>query len=174
MAEIEVHTGHHHAEDDPVGKRVGFQVGLIGIVLAVVTIAAHRQHTDAVIHRTEANDQWAYYQAKKVREHVSEVGGEIEALVDPAKAEAAEQLFGKQRAKYKSDAEEITQLADSKDHATERAEALALRFDLGEGFLELGLVMSSLYFLGRRQMFPIAGGLSALIGLAISFSALLI
>ena len=174
MAEIEVHTGHHHAEDDPVGKRVGFQVGLIGILLAVVTIMAHRQHTDAVIHRTEANDQWAYYQAKKVREHVSEVGGEIVALVDPAKAEAAEQLFGKQRAKYKADAEENKPLAESNDHGTERAEALALRFDLGEGFLELGLVMSSLYFLGRRQMFPIAGGLSALIGLAISFSALLI
>ena len=174
MAEIEVHTGHHHAEDDPVGKRVGFQVGLIGILLAVVTIMAHRQHTDAVIHRTEANDQWAYYQAKKVREHVSEVGGEVVGLIDPAKAEVAEQLFGKQRAKYKADAEEIKQLAESKDHATERAEALALRFDLGEGFLELGLVMSSLYFLGRRQMFPIAGGLSAGIGVLLALSTLLL
>jgi len=174
MAEIEVHTGHHHDDGDLVGKRVGFQVGVIGIVLAVVTIAAHRQHTDAVIHRTEANDQWAYYQAKKVREHVSEVGGEIVALVDPAKAEAAEQLFGKQRAKYKADAEEIKQLAEAKDHATERAEALALRFDLGEGFLELGLVMSSLYFLGRRQMFPIGGGLSAAVGVLLALSTLLL
>ena len=67
-----------------------------------------------------------------------------------------------------------TQLAEAKDHATERAEALALRFDLGEGFLELGLVMSSLYFLGRRQMFPIGGGLSATVGVLLALSTLLL
>ena len=136
MAEIEVHTG-HHAEDDPVGKRVGFQVGVIGIVLAVVTIAAHRQHTAAVIYRTEANDQWSYYQAKKIREHVSSVAADLVSVLDPSKA------------------------------------AAALRFDLGEGFLELGLVLSSLYFLGRRPMFPLAGGLAAVVGVATALSALL-
>jgi hypothetical protein len=173
MAEIEVHT-HHPAQDDPVGKRVGFMVGLIGIVLAVVTIAAHRQHTGAVIHRTEANDQWSYYQAKKVREHVSAVGSDIVALLDPAKADAAKQLFDKQRSKYAADAEQIKKLAEGEDHATEHAEALALRFDLGEGLLELGLVLSSLYFLGRRALFPVAGGTAALLGIAIALSALLI
>jgi len=173
VAEIEVHT-HHPAHDDPVGKRVGFMVGLIGIVLAAVTIAAHRQHTAAVIYRTEANDQWSYYQAKKVREHVSAVGNDIVALLDPAKAEAAKQLFDKQRNKYASDAEEIKTKAEHEDHATEHAEALALRFDLGEGFLELGLVLSSLYFLGRRAMFPVAGGLAALAGVLVALSALLL
>jgi Domain of unknown function (DUF4337) len=173
MAEIEVHTGHHHADDDPVGKRVGFQVGIIGIVLAIVTIAAHREHTSAVIHRTEANDQWSYYQAKKIREHVSAVADDMVGILDPSKAEAAKQLFDKQRAKYVADAEEIKSKAEAKDHETEHAEALALRYDLGEGLLELGLVLSSLYFLGRRALFPVAGGLSAVLGLLIALSALL-
>jgi hypothetical protein len=173
MAEIEVHTG-HPAGDDPRGKRVGLQVGIIGIVLAVVTIAAHRQHTAAVIHRTEANDQWAYYQAKKIREHVSAVGTDIVTLLDAAKAPAAHALFDPQRAKYAADAEDIKKLAEGEDHATEHAEALALRFDLGEGFLELGLVLSSLYFLGRRPVFPTAGAVSAVLGLATALSVLLL
>lgn len=173
MAEIEVHTG-HHGEDDPVGKRVGFQVGVIGILLAVLTIAAHREHTAAVIYRTEANDQWSYYQAKKVREHVSEVGADVVGLLDPAKADAARQVFDKQRAKYAADAEDIKKQAEHEDAAMGRSEALALRFDLGEGLLELGLVLSSLYFLGRRRMFPLAGGIAALAGIVVSLSALLV
>ena len=172
MAEIEVHTG-HHAEDDPVGKRVGFQVGVIGIVLAVVTIAAHRQHTAAVIYRTEANDQWSYYQAKKIREHVSSVAADLVSVLDPSKAAAGHELFDKQSKKYLADAEDIKGKAEAQDKKTEHAEALALRFDLGEGFLELGLVLSSLYFLGRRPMFPLAGGLAAVVGVATALSALL-
>lgn len=173
MAEIEVHTAHHDSSD-PVGKRVGFQVGVIGILLAVTTIAAHRAHTEAVIHRTEANDAWSYYQAKKVREHVSAVGSDVVALIDPSKAAAAKELFDKQRAKYVADGEEIKKDAEAKDHAMEHAEALALRFDIGEGLLELGLVLSSLYFLGRQKFFPVAGLVSAVSGLLIAGSALLL
>lgn len=174
MAEIEVHAGHHHGEDDPLGKRVGFQVGIIGILLAVTTIAAHRAHTEAVIHRTEANDAWGYYQAKKVREHVSAVGSDVVALIDPSKAAAAKELFDAQRAKYVADAEQIKKDAEAKDHLMEHSEALALRFDIGEGLLELGLVLSSLYFLGRQKFFPVSGLVSAGVGLLVAMSVLLL
>lgn len=173
MAEIEIHHGHGH-DDDPLAKRVGIAVGVIGIVLAVTTIASHREHTAAVIERTQANDQWAYYQAKKVREHTSDVGAQlVRALgTDAAKTEAAGKAFDGARAKYQGDAKEIQEKAEHFDHASERAEFFALRFDLGEGFLELGLVLTSLYFLGRQKLFPIAGGLAAITGAVIAVSAL--
>ncbi len=64
MAEVEIHTDHEHPNDE-FGRRVGVMVGIIGIILAVVTISSHRAHTAAVIHRTEANDQWSFFQSKK-------------------------------------------------------------------------------------------------------------
>ena len=87
MTEIEV-TPEHAA--DPNTRRVGILVGVVGIFLSVVTIASHRAHTQAVIHRTESNDQWAFYQAKKIRENTSEVALTLlESLVsEPAKAAA--------------------------------------------------------------------------------------
>jgi len=174
MAEIEIHHEHAHDDHDPLGKTVGLMVGVIGILLAVVTILAHREHTGAVIHRTEANDDWAYYQAKKIRIHTDEVGIQLLGALgtDPAKVTAATEKLEGARAKYEKDAEEIKQKAEESQHETDRAEQLALRFDLGEGFLELGLVLSSLYFLGRQRLFPLAGGLSAVIGLAVAISAL--
>ena len=173
MAEIEIHHEHGH-DDDPTTKRVGLMVGIIGVVLAVVTIAAHREHTAAVIDRTAENDQWAYYQAKKIREHTSEVGHELALALgtDAAKVAAAADKLAAMAAKYKGDAEEIQHKAREEHEATERAEHRALRFDLGEGFLELGLVLSSLFFLGRQRVFPLIGGCSAVIGLAVALSAL--
>ena len=107
MPEIEV-TPEHAA--DPNTRRVGILVGVVGILLSVVTIASHRAHTEAVIHRTESNDAWAYYQAKKIREYTSEVAVTLlHALsAEPAKLEAPVQKLESARAKYAADAEKIT------------------------------------------------------------------
>ena len=175
MAEIEIHHGGEPAAD-PGAKRVGLMVGVIGVVLAIVTIVAHREHTKAVIDRTEANDAWAYYQAKKIREHVSAVGAEIVRAVgsESPRVELAVGKLEEQSKKYIADAEQAKAEADHKDDETKRSERLALRLDLGEGFIELGLVLSSLYFLGRQRMFPLAGGGAALIGALTAASALLL
>ncbi|MEP6884123.1 MAG: DUF4337 family protein [Gammaproteobacteria bacterium] len=165
MPEIEV-TPEHAA--DPVSRRVGILVGAVGIFLSVVTIASHRSHTDAVIHRTESNDAWAYYQAKKIREYSSDVALTLVQTLgmDPAKSEAAEKKLEAARAKYVSDAEEIQKEAKAKDKESDHEEARALRFDIGEGLLELGLVLCSLYFLARKSFFPIFGVVSAIAGTA--------
>ena len=46
MAEVEIHTSHEHG-GDAFTKGVSVMVGVIGIVLAFVTIASHRAHTAA-------------------------------------------------------------------------------------------------------------------------------
>jgi len=164
MPEIEV-TPEHAA--DPDTRRVGILVGVVGIFLSVVTIASHRAHTEAVIHRTEANDQWSYYQAKKIRENTEEVALSLmQSLGDATKTDAVVHKLEAARAKYASDAEKIQEDARAKDKETEIEERRALRFDIGEGLLELGLVLCSLYFLARKVFFPVFGVLSSIAGTA--------
>ena len=173
MPEIEVKPEH---AADPNTRRVGIMVGVVGIFLSVVTIASHRAHTQAVIHRTESNDEWAYYQAKKIRENTSEVA--VTVLQTPgcgsrqdrgagAEAEAA-------RDKYAADAEQIQEDAKRKDEESDVEERRALRFDIGEGLLELGLVLCSLYFLARNGFFPIFGVLAAAAGTAMGILGFLL
>jgi Domain of unknown function (DUF4337) len=165
MPEIEV-TPEHAA--DPNTRRVGILVGVVGICLSVVTIASHRAHTEAVIHRTESNDQWSYYQAKKIRENTEEVAlALVQALgPDPGRSEAMTKKLDSARAKYAADAEKIQEEARAKDEETKIEERRALRFDIGEGLLELGLVLCSLYFLARKTFFPVLGVLSSIAGVA--------
>jgi hypothetical protein len=165
MPEIEVKPEH---AADPMTRRVGILVGVVGILLSVVTIASHRAHTQAVIHRTESNDAWAYYQAKRNREYTSEVALTLLHTLgtEPAKLEPPVQKLEAARTKYAADAAKIQDDANAKDDETKIEERRALHFDIGEGFLELGLVLCSLFFLARNNFFPIFGVLASAAGTA--------
>jgi uncharacterized protein DUF4337 len=167
MAEVEIHTA--HVPTDAFGQAVGILVGAIGILLAIVTILGHREHTAAVVHKTEANDQWAYYQAKKTREHSAQIGAALLSALaaDPAKVAGTSVRFTQDSERFAKEAEDIARNARARDDESTHSEARALRFDTGEGFLELGLVMCSLYFLAHKRFFVAFGSVAALIGTVI-------
>ena len=177
MPEVEIPQAH---QVDGFGKRVGVLIAALGVLLSVVTIASHREHTRAVVLRTEANDQWSFYQAKKIREYQAEVGATLlqalakdQAAAQPATA-AALQTLTTQHSKFASDAADLKKAAELRDDDTHRAEARALRLDLGEGFLQLGLVLCSLFFIARRKFFPSLGVAAAALGLVIAASAIVL
>ena len=163
MPEIEV-TPEHAA--DPLTRRVGILVGVVGILLSVVTIASHRAHTQAVIERTESNDQWAFYQAKKIREHTTDMTLLLLTALQPAgaKYEATIAKLETMQSRYADDAEQGRKQAQERDAEQKHEEARALSFDIGEGLLELGLVLCSLYFLARKSFFPIFGVIAGVAG----------
>jgi hypothetical protein len=173
MPEIEVKPEH---SADPNTRRVGVLVGVVGILLSVVTIASHRAHTGAVIHRTESNDQWAFYQAKKIREYSSDVTLTLLQTLssDPAKIAAPAQKLQAARDKYASDAAKIQDDAHAKEDESKVEEHRALRYDIGEGLLELGLVLCSLYFLARNNLFPVFGVIASIAGTAMAIWGLLL
>jgi uncharacterized protein DUF4337 len=173
MTEIEI-TPHHAS--DPSTRRIGILVGVVGVLLSVVTIASHRAHTHAVMHRTESNDQWTFYQAKKIRESGAEMALTVlqATLTDPARLEGPAHKLQAARDHYASDATEIQKKAEALDGETVLDESRALRFDIGEGLLELGLVLCSLYFMARKRFFPVLGVIAALAGAVLGVSGFLL
>ena len=59
---------------------------MLAVCLAVVTIMSHRSHTAAVVQRTEANDQWTFYQSKRIKFHSLELGIDMLGLLGKDKA----------------------------------------------------------------------------------------
>ena len=175
MAELEIHheEGHEH---DPMGQRVGAMAALLAVCLAVVTIASHRSHTEAIIKKTDSNDQWQYYQASRLKYHNLEVGERLIGILGPNNPGARETLekFGKEKEKYTDQAKELQEKATSQKEASEAAERRALHYDLGEGLLEIALVLSSLYFISRKKMFPVLGVLAGISGIVVAATGLLV
>jgi len=81
---------------------------------------------------------------------------------------AAADAFAAEHDKYVSDAAALEKDATSKQEGSEHSEVRALYYDVGEGFLELGLVLASLYFLARKRLFPLLGGIAALLGAVVA------
>jgi len=174
MAELEIH--HEGHEPDPGGKKVGALAAVLAVLLAVVTIASHRTHTAAIMHKSTANDDWSYYQANSIKAHIEELGESILSVTGNG-GEAAEKMratFADQRKKYDALREDQQEKAKQSDEAAEADEHRALRYDFGEGLLEIGLVLSSLYFIARKPMFPVMGIVSGVVGTAIALTGLLI
>jgi hypothetical protein len=174
MPEIEIHAEHEQTSD-PFSHRVGVLVGLIGILLSVVTILGHREHTSAVVHKTEANDQWAYYQAKKIKRDNDEIAAALVRTLGADPVKSAEQItrFTQDATRYGKEADQVKVEAGARENESSLAETKALRYDLGEGLLELGLVMTSLYFLARRRFFVALGTIAGFAGTVFGILGLL-
>jgi hypothetical protein len=174
MAELEIH--HEGHENDPLGKTVGVLAAILAVLLAVVTIASHRTHTAAIMHKSTANDDWAYFQANSIKLHNVELGEGLLSVLD-AKGDAADKLRAKyadQEKKYSDQKNAQQEKAQKSDETAEADERRALRYDFGEGLLEIGLVLSSLYFISRKKMFPVMGVLAGLAGAGIACTGLLV
>ena len=175
MAELEIHQEHEHGAD-PLGRKVGVMAAVLAVLLAVVTIASHRTHTAAIIHKSESNDKWAEYQSARVKLHTTELGENLVQLLG-AKAEGAEKMLAEytgQKKKYEDTSKKIRDEAEGADEEAKADEHRALRYDVGEGLLEIGLVLSSLYFISRKSMFPVLGIIAGAAGVAIAITGFLI
>jgi hypothetical protein len=174
MPELEIHHETEHAID-PIGQRVGVMAAILAVALAIVSIASHRTHTAAIISKSTANDKWAQYQSTRVKFHSLELGETLAGLVKGQDG-AAQVLadYGRQKKKYEKEGSEIMEDARRADEASESAEHRALRYDYGEGLLEIALVVTSLYFISHKNMFPVIGVVAGIAGLAIAASGLLV
>jgi hypothetical protein len=174
MAELEIHhEGGHGA--DPMGQKVGVQAAILAVALAIVSIASHRTHTEAILQKSTANDEWAHYQSTRVKFHNLELGEQLATLLGPLNPAAAEARadFETQRKDYDGRGKAIQARAEEADRAAEAAERRGLLYDVGEGFLEIALVVTSLYFIARKGLFPVIGVVAGIGGVAVFIAGLL-
>jgi uncharacterized protein DUF4337 len=175
MAELEIHHESEHAID-PNGQSVGVLAAVLAVCLAIVTIASHRTHTAAIIHKANSNDAWQHYQSTRVKYHNLELGENLLTVIGTQNQAADKMLadYKQQKKKYEKQQDEISAEAQKAQDEAEKDERRALRYDLGEGFLEIGLVLSSLFFISRKKMFPALGVLAGLAGIVLAATGLLV
>jgi hypothetical protein len=174
MAELEVRTESESA--DPFGKKIGIVASVIAVFLAVVTIVSHRAHTDAVLMKSEANDTWAHYQAERIKFHSLELGEDLLSVLGGAGAEARKKTekYAADKKKYENSSDALKMTAAEEEKEAAQVEVRALRYDFGEGLLEIGLVLTSLYFISRSKLFPVLGVTSAILGIGFAVSGYLV
>jgi hypothetical protein len=174
MAEIEFKA--EGEGSDPRGQKVGVLAAVLAVALAVVSIASHRAHTTAVVERSEANDQWSLYQSNRIKFHSLELGVDLLNVLGSDKPEAEQTIarYESQQKKYENESKEVKDEATKREQETRHTEDRALRYDIGEGMLEIGVVLASLYFIARKKLFPVISLTFGSLGIVIAISGVLL
>ncbi len=161
--ELQEHA--EHAGHEATLRPVAFTMSVLAVLVAVTTVLGHRTHTEAVLDQNKATDQWNLYQAKKIRSYNTSLAADllgVAALADKGAAEKIAKTYADHQAKWAGDLKDEQEKAEALEAQVEKAEARADRFDLAEALLEIGLVVTSVTLLTRKQAYWFLGlGFSA-------------
>jgi hypothetical protein len=175
LTELEEHA--EHAREHPDLAPVTLTMAVLAVLVATVSLLGHRTHTEEIILQNKATDQWGYYQAKNIRRHTDELFADLTGLVASKDAEAVAKLHEKYLAeadRYKDEQKELDTEARELEKESDLTRRKADRFDLGEVFLEVALVITSITLLSGRRIFWHVGLFMATAGVLVAASAWLL
>ena len=175
MAEIELPDPEELEErrDKAFSRRVALTTAIYAVVLAIASLGGNNAMKEMLLAQQEATNQWAYYQAKVVREHLNR-GNKIvfEAhLAEPsslkgterAKYEALAGRFADEEKRMAADKKEIEQVARKHEAQRDRNQAKDPYFDYAEVCLQIAIVTSAVSILATsRPMFGVSMALAVL------------
>jgi len=176
------HMEHNAHASSSFDKHVAVTVAIIAALLA--TFHSIERHAEAISlkleieaskEKTAASDQWGYYQATNVRDHLYQSMVELSQIMpDSGNETARNAALGRwtgQHEKYdkslkdlKAKAEGLEKQSDQLHHESEEEHHAAASVGRSTLFLELGIVVTSLAVLTRRPLFWVLGILLGVAG----------
>ena len=173
----ELQENAEHAAHNPSLAPVSLTMAILAVLVAVLSLLGHRSHTEEVVLENKASDQWAYFQAKNIRRHTDELFADLTSTMatnDPQKAAQLHEKYEAEADKYRDQQKDIDAEARKLEQETDHERRRADRYDLGEVFLEIGLVVTSITLLSGRRAFWYSGIAMGAMGLVIAATALLV
>ena len=176
----ELHELHEHAEhgkEHPDLAPVTLTMAVLAVLVATVSLLGHRSSTEEVILQNKVADQWSYYQAKNIRRHNDDLIEGLTGIVAAKDAEGATKFQEKIRAeaeRYRDEQKELEAKARELEQEFVLTHRKTDRFDLGEVFLEIALVITSITLLSGRRIYWRLGLLFGGAGILTAASAWLV
>jgi len=167
-------------KDKTFARRVALTTAIFAVVLAIASLGGNNAMKEMLLAQQQSSDQWAFYQAKVIREHqyrAQKLRLELElaergATLKPEARQKAEALlakFAEEEKRYNAEKKDIEKEAKRLEHERDVNRAKDPYFDYAEVLLQIAIVMSSISILSTsRPMFffsLVLAGLGALLAL---------
>jgi hypothetical protein len=147
-------------------RRVAMTTAVYAVLLAITSLGGNNAMKEMLLAQQQASDQWAFYQAKVIREHLyrsQKMRLELDLLersqfMKPDVKEKADALLKKmaeEEARYNKEKKEIEQEARKLEHERDVNRAKDPYFDYAEVLLQIAIVMSSVSILSASR--PVFG-----------------
>lgn len=163
MAEIELPEPEELEEKQakPFTKKVALTTAIFAVILAITSLGGSNAMKEMLLSQQQASDQWSFYQAKVIREHLYRQQKERleldllekEALKPEVKAryEAMLQKTAKEAARYGVEKKDIRKEAEKLEHERDVNRAKDPYFDYAEVLLQIAIVLASISILANSR-----------------------
>jgi Skp family chaperone for outer membrane proteins len=166
VAEVELPNPEELEErrDKAFSRRVALTTAIYAVALAIASLGGNNSMKDMLLAQQQSSDQWAFYQAKVIREHLYRAQTLVlqAELADVAAArgprqerlQALAKQFGDEEKRYNAEKKDIEKDAKNLEHERDVNRARDPYFDYAEVLLQIAIVCSSVSILSTsRPMF---------------------
>jgi hypothetical protein len=165
----ELNEGAEHAKE-PFDRKVAVTMAVVAALLAIVSVLGHIFSNEELLAQQKASDQWAFYQAKDIRRYDSEIAVDLLKAAQSPAAQENVKHYSDNAAKYEKDRAGIQEKATEYEAERDLTGKQALRLEISEVFLEIGIVFASLAILSKRALVWWGSMLSAAVGVCIAIT----
>jgi hypothetical protein len=182
--EFHVHGPHDHELEhaahsgDPFSGRIAVMTAIFATLGAIMGyMAGHTQNAaliyknEAAIRRTEASDQWNFYQAKSSKQNLAELGGVLATGADAERYRGEVERYKKEKADIEKDARNLE--AQSKEAEAKSEESLHEhhRWAQSMTLIQVSIALAAITLLTRHRglqylSYAAAGGAVVIAALA--------
>jgi len=175
VAEIEVPNPDelHERGETSFGRRAALTTAIYAVVLSIASLGGNNTVKEMLLAQQQSSDQWAFYQAKVIREHqyraqkmlLETQMAEPSSLkgAERAKVEALATKFAEEEKRYNAEKKDIEKDAKKLELARDVRRERHPYFEFGEVLLQIAIVSASVSILSTsRPMFWFSLVLAAL------------
>jgi hypothetical protein len=166
MAEVEVPNPEelHERGEKTFSRRVALTTAIYAIVLSIAALGGNNVVKEMLLAQQQSSDQWAFYQAKVIREHQYRAQKMIleTQLAEPSTVKGGEReklaalagKFAEEEKRYNAEKKDIEKDAKKLEHARDVFRERHPYFEFGEVLLQIAIVSASVSILSTsRPMF---------------------
>jgi hypothetical protein len=155
-------------------RKVALFTAIYAVILAICALGGNNSMKEMLLAQQEASNQWAFYQAKNIREYLYRIEKDrLETQIvergytmKPAVLEhykAKIQKVSAEEARLSKDKQEISVAAKKQEHERDVNRAKDPYFDFAEVLLQIAIVMSSVSIIANsRSVFIFSIGAAVL------------
>ena len=140
---------------------LALSTAIMAVLAALTTLYMGKYSSRAIMAQGQESDQWAFYQAKSIKQHTFEVNKKTlelqflsqKALPPGVAAEYEKTLgkYGEDIRRYEGEKKEIKDKAESIAKGKQKAQEMGGNFAFALIFLQIALMLSSLASLTKRH-----------------------
>ena len=187
MAEVELPNAEELEEMKAKGftRRVALTTAIFAVALAITSLGGNNAMKEMILAQQQSSDQWAFYQAKAIREHLyrsqkMRLEGDLLERGDSMKRETREKLeamlkkMGEEETRFAAEKKEIESEAKKLEHERDINRNKDPYFDYAEVLLQIAIVMASIAILSTSRPIFYFAIVSAILGSLFSLNGYLL